>query len=172
MDPNTTIQPHTCLNSPSLTCLSLAFICDGKLPWNEIIHRTYYILCLLGKHLPWCFKIKTYQYLDYCYFENLKHNSIQIKVTGLHTNQNIKIMVTQIHTHSTHLYICHGLLDLLTSDHPTDDHPSACQPLSPLMCSANCLDNTWYHQMSLIVMSHPPHAVSHLNSHIKVIPLI
>ena len=64
--------------------------------------------------------------------------------------------------------MCHGLLD----DRPTDDHSSGCRPLSTLRCVAwmqpsvplgSWPHSNWpfppnshtYHQMWLVVMSHP-----------------
>ena len=81
------------------------------------------------------------------------------------------------------LYICHGLPDLPTSDRPTDDHLSTCRPLFPSLGLGKLLawhpvfhwdhgqavanfpaKSSRYHQMSPLVMSHPPCAVSLLNS--------
>ena len=86
-------------------------------------------------------------------------------------------------------YICHSLPDLPTNDCPVNNHPSICRPLSPLYSSVTRLGkylvSHWdfnqavanflpkphsHHQMSLLVMPHPPHAVSHHNPHIKVTP--
>ena len=87
-----------------------------------------------------------------------------------------------------HVYMCHGLPDLPTRGRHSDDHSSTRQPY-PLPCNGRqsicglvfhwaCaqlspvfLPNVWmYHQVSLVVTSHTPRAISHLNFHIKADP--